>query len=294
MIKKKCILFICGILINNKSPFESLFNNVIKPNSNNFDFQLIINTSYKYKLTSKWNDNKIVEYDKYSYEKRLIELLKLNINKDLEYILNNLKIEYLDIPDYYTDNGLGSHIPWYRLSKIFKKNKYYNYDFYIYFRPDTIISKNININDYINKFSFISSKDLSQQENHNRDWDLMFMGNEFLFKFFIYSYMNYLINISMNDNTVKQIIIKDEIMNEYDFKNITNKIGFIPDKGVNNHFTVTLSKYMMKNGYKVRVLDDQQIFVDIIRDSKSFDIDNNDNNINLFIFIILMILILLI
>ena len=74
MVKKKCILFICGLLINNKSPFESLFNNVIKPNSNNFDFQLIINTSYKYKKTSKWNDNKIIEYDKYSYEKRLIEL----------------------------------------------------------------------------------------------------------------------------------------------------------------------------------------------------------------------------
>jgi len=79
MVKKKCILFICGILINNKSPFESLFNNVIKPNSNNFYFQLIVNTSYKYKKTSKWDDSKIVEYDKYSYEKRLSYYELINI-----------------------------------------------------------------------------------------------------------------------------------------------------------------------------------------------------------------------
>lgn len=295
---KKCVIFICGILINNKYPFESLFNNVIKPNSNNFNFQLVVNTSYKYKKTSKWKDNNIIKYDKYSYEKRLIELIKLNINKDLEYILNDLIIDYVDIPDVFIENK-GSYIPWYRLSKIFKKNKYYNYDFYIYTRPDLLISKNININNHINNFSIVSSNKVGGGGiNHNRDWDLMFMGNEKLFKIFIYNYMKYIFvnysideNILMKDNKVKDIQINFERLNQNDFERTTKKVGLITHKDHNKKGIVNIFKYMIDNGYKVGVLDDEKIFVNIIRDSKPFDIYKNNNN---FLFNIIIIIIIII
>ena len=296
---KKCIIFICGILINNKSSFESLFNNVIKPNSNKFKFQLVVNTSYKYRKTSKWKDNNIIKYDKYSYEKRLIELIKLNINKDLEYILNDLIIGYLDIPNDITEKGRGSHIPWYRLREIFKENKYYDYDFYIYFRPDSVISKNININNHINNLSIVTSKkSVGGGEDHNRDWDLMFMGNEKLFKIYIYTYMKSILvhyggggNLLMKDNTVKGIQINFERLNQRDFEKTTKKVGLIPDKDHSRSGIVNIFNYMIDNGYKVRVLDDEKIFVNVIRDSKPFDIYKKNNNCLFIIFIIMIIII---
>lgn len=292
-MKKKCIIFICGIIINNKKPYDSIFNNLIKPNSDKFEFKIIVNTSNKYKKTKKWNENKIIEIDRYSHEKKLNELINININKDLEYIVNNLIIEYIDIPNYFSDNGLGSHIPWYRLNEIFKKDKYYNYDFYIYTRPDLVITKIINLNDHINNFSIVTnSKKGGGGFIHNRDWDLMFMGNEFLFKIFIYSIINHLLNILNQDNKVKNIITKDKYFNQYYLKDIYKKIGFIPDI-IKNHRFISILEYMYDNGYKAHVLDDNQIFVNIIRDSSIFPkIQKNKNSLNFFIILIIFILLL--
>jgi hypothetical protein len=208
-MKKKVLIGLFGLSRTFKYTSKFLFERIINPNSNEYTFDIIINTDFENSSTTYGRGENGSSTALYKYDD--IDLFKTDLNKFYN-AQNNLK----DIIIYNKDKNVFI-FPWFivykRIQQILQKSFENNdiYDIYIMMRMDIIVDNIINLNDIDNEIIFISSIFVRNAYLHNRDIDYIFYGNYKPIMMWVYNMINLYQNIT-NKN--------DETKNYFDNKNI--------------------------------------------------------------------------
>lgn len=163
--KKTCLIGIVGLYRTFERTSNNIYTNIIKENPD-YNFTIIVNTELENDDLIKKRDK---NYEKIIYSKNVLEKkLKEKYGK-----FGNLKITY------FSNKGVFK-------ADLFKKraNKVIDmeskkYDMCIFIRPDLIINKPINIDNYNHEqkiYTIPSSNDSLTRFDHTNDFDLMLIG----------------------------------------------------------------------------------------------------------------------
>ena len=183
--KKRVLIGLFGLSRTFKQTSEFLFDRIILPNSDNFDFDIVINTDFDSTvLTAYRNDNK-GSISKFKY--------------------NNLDTFRADLTECYNRNGQLKDIiiynkethfvvfPWlvvYKRIQQILQNRYEKqekYDIYIMLRLDIIINKILHLNNVHNEIVLVSGSFTRSGYLHDRDIDGALYGNYEPFMYWVYS-----------------------------------------------------------------------------------------------------------
>ena len=257
IIKKQCIIFLCGLIrdlsIIDKCA-DNLYDSIINKNKD-FQFTLILNTSYEYTNTIKWDDKTVNYISKEVLEEKIKQKYK------------NIKIIYCDIPDIYIKENIWDKIIFYRLFNLFQNNIYLNYDLMIYLRPDVILNKQINLTNFLNGFYIVTGNIVRDCNFHNRDWDFIWMGNSSAFKIWCFIHFKRIYNVEIYDPIVNifplNINFSDKRSPDY-IKLLQYKVGLI-DNNYEYTDTHNIINYILENNYNVKVCDYTNLYGKIIR-----------------------------
>lgn len=223
--KKKCLILVCGVIRNIENYENNFINNLnelIINNNNNYEFDIIINTSFKFKnVHPKWNDKSTHQLD----------INKFNdINKNFN--TNNIKVIDYDLPE-----KINTYVLTYRIYNIFKNNNIQGYNKLIYMRPDCFVTSKMILDEFIG-FNIISSNYIRPGYFNNRDWDGMWVGDNIEFKIWCYLNCLYQLNMKIYDNEIK-----------IDYPEYINPIGSAPYyiENINNSQYIENSTYYNDN-----------------------------------------------
>jgi len=223
--KKKCLIIFYGLPRTIEKTSENFYKNIIEPNKDKYEFTIIINTSYD----------------------------------DTEYLNKIYKCKTV-INENYNDKNVTSY-PIYRLYTPLTQEVENHYDMYIYSRMDIVLNKEIILENYNNSLCIVEGNFERDDLFHNRDWDYMWIGNEFPFKMWCYYLLKYNENLILQDSLFTYKNLKMEYSQ---FLKLKNKIKLI-DKS--NKITIyhNIINEILSNGYNVELSSNKDIFATIIR-----------------------------
>ena len=226
-MKPKILLGLVGLPRSFKETANNLFTNLINPNIEKYDFSIVINTDDTYINThSRTNKLSTVRY---------------NTREELEVEFKNIYSPYLKNITYSTyENILYSDIPFslylIRINKIIQESDINSYDYYIFMRFDVIILNPINMDNYFNTFSIITSIINRDGLFFNQDWEQMLISHKNPFFLYIY-YYNKFWNKYSNTNNYSiykhtMFIDKFDEFKSIEYRELTqNEIDYIRIKG---------------------------------------------------------------
>lgn len=171
-MKKKCLLSFVGLTRTYLQCAQNIKDNIIDNNKSNFDFFLNINTDLNNETTKK--------REKEVSTKINGNELEYNLKILYDGILNN--ISYSKVDDLY--NKSGTQIFRERCKIIYDIEKENIYDIYIFIRFDVVISKPINLLNFLPdkkkmKLSFITGGYKNNNRlDHSYDWDYCWIGDK--------------------------------------------------------------------------------------------------------------------
>jgi hypothetical protein len=190
-MKKRCLLSFIGLTRSYLRCAQNIKDNIIN-NNKDFDFFINVNTDID-NTQSKKRENEV----------------SISLNKEeFEYNLNILygkslsNISYLKIDNLHSKSG--SQLFRERCLFIYDIEKENLYDIYIFIRFDVVISKPINLLDFLPsdtkmKLSFITGGYLNNNRlDHSYDWDYCWIGD----KESIYKWLTYYSPITPDRNQV--------------------------------------------------------------------------------------------
>jgi len=232
-----CIFY--GLPRSFERTFENIQQNLLFNNSKDFVFKFLVNTE------CNKNELQIIKQ-------------KLNINDD-NIILYNCK-----------NKKESNHMYLTRIYQSLKKEENNLYDIYINLRFDIILSKPIDLHNYLDKHCIITGDHKRPCCFHNRDWDLMCIGNNYSYKLYMYPIINisltkyYNENIEMlKDNSIDVNICNFDISNE-DIVKINTLCGLITEEPI--HFYSSIIQNLLNKKGNFIVSDNyEKHFVKIIR-----------------------------
>jgi hypothetical protein len=187
--KKKCLIGLYGLSRTFKETSKLLFERVIEPNNDKYDFDIIINTDFNNlgMTCNRFDTISGISTHKYNDVECLKNDLKKTYNK-----YNQLK----DIIIYNYNNNLPI-LSWclvYKriqeiLLKAFKINNVY--DKYIMYRIDTVLDKKLYLDDINNEILLITANFTRNAFLHNRDvMDLVMCGTYKPFMYWVINIIN--------------------------------------------------------------------------------------------------------
>jgi len=197
---KSCLCIFLGLPRTILQCFENIKNNLINNNSKDFVFEYLVNTE--------------------------------GTEDEINVIKNVLNISDKDIILFNVDKNhikTSCHVYMYRLFQCLKKKQDCSYDIYINLRFDIEINKPVDLHNYLDKFCLITGSFTRACSFHNRDWDLMSIGNNFSYKMLNYPILNECLKtwykeeleplVDKNiDTTIKDNFISDKEMIEVNHK----------------------------------------------------------------------------
>ena len=233
--KKKCLLIFYGLPRTVEQTSENIYDNIINPNKDKYEFTIIINT-YS---------------DDYNLE-------KLNEKLNKIYNCKNIIIE-----NYDKNNGDDPVNA--RLYSPLQQEVNTHYDMYIYSRMDIILNKNVYLDDYVDSLCIVEGPNTRDSYFHNRDWDYMWIGSEKPFKIWCYYLLEHL-GKKIDDNSFNY---KNDIFSNLNYNQmikIKNKIKLIDDSNTIS-FLHNIVNEILLNGYNVELstTKDKEIYATIIR-----------------------------
>lgn len=171
-MKKACIL-ITGQMRSFESCFNNIFQNLISPNENEYEFHIHILTEYFGTFGGTTKNN---------YINKFVSIIEFEnrIRKIYHKYLQTLMIENdswkINYPDYL--NKYGPWICLYRNEYLFDKiNDISQYDIFIRMRPDIVLNGTLHLKEFknIESIIYIMSGFTTRVKSwlHNRDWDHM-------------------------------------------------------------------------------------------------------------------------
>jgi len=204
---KTCLCIFTGLTRTFEKTYQNILENLILINEKEYKFVFIVNT------------------ENLSPNMELFLKSKLNIN--------NHKLK--NIINYSCDKTIiktSLHIYFLRLYYTLKQEQNEHYDMYVNLRFDLLINKPIYFNKYINTFNIITGEQIIKNNFHNKDWDLMWLGNSDCYKTFVYLLLNKLLKSWYNmeiqkleDKCVYWKIDENKLLTDYDIENIRDKTG---------------------------------------------------------------------
>ena len=226
---KKCLCIFTGLprgyAHDEYNIHQNIYKNLILHNADNFTFKYIVCTE--------------------------------GASDEIQMIQQKLNIPYDDIIVYNKDEhnikvNSSTQIYLIRLYKCLQKEENNTYDIYINLRFDIILEKPLDLNNYLDKYCIMTPFASRPCSFHNKDWDLMCIGDNFNYKLYMYPFINNVLTNFYNENI---IFLKDNCINtNLDNHNITNEeiieinklCGLITEEPV-ILFSVIL-KFFLKNG----------------------------------------------
>lgn len=203
--KKKVLIGLYGLSRTFKQTSVLLFERIINPNKDNYDFDIIINTDFNAEVLTYGRQDNSNRVSCYKYNK-LDDLYS-----DL-YTCYNRENQLKEVIIYNKENTFFIHpyfITFKRIQQILKKaydnNK--TYDIYIIMRLDSVISETLDLNSVSNEIVLMSANFTREYFLHNRDILDCFYGS---YKPFMY-WFNSLIKLF--DTVVSK---KQETINYFD------------------------------------------------------------------------------
>lgn len=219
---KKVLCIFHGIFRTFKHCYLNILNNLILINEKNYEFTFIVNTQ--------------------SIEPHEIEFLENNLN------INNHKLKEIIVLNI--DNSIkysSTYIYALRIYQCLKKEENNHYDMYINLRFDITLNKPIILDNYCNKYCIITGTHTRDCSFHNRDWDLMSIGDNLNYKRYMYLCLNNMLLWYTNefkpleDKYVFWNININDILTYEELENINKLTGLVS----NSHIEI-LSK-IIKN-----------------------------------------------
>lgn len=236
--KKKCLIGLYGLSRTFKTTSNLLFETIIIPNKDKYDFDIIINTDFESKGSTcgRHDTNSGVSTYKYANIESFKEDLRESYNK-----YNQLK----KILIYNYDNN-EKIFPWCLIYKRIQSiliNAFENktvYDLYIILRMDSVIDSILNIEAINNEILFITSGLTRPGFFHNRDtMDGAIFGNYKPFMYWIMSILN-VFNLLVSKNKDTENFFSKEPFCE---KNIIDSFNEIQNIFLNKEITDIQKKY---------------------------------------------------
>ena len=301
--KKRVLIGLFGLSRTFKTTSKLLFEKIINPNIDRFDFDIVINTDFDSNVsTINRPDNKGAT-SKYKYDN--VDVLRselteyYNIHNQLkDIIIYNKETHFIVYPFF---------VVYKRIQQILKNrfDKNEKYDIYIMLRLDIIIDKVLFLNDVNNEMVLGSRDDIRPCWLHDRDiMDGFLYGNYLPFMYWIYSIIkyfesltnrklesfNFFVNGQFCDDNIIQLYLSNEAHRHKIYENneiykilnivkLNNTDCMIADT---YHFNNTIVGYSPTAYYEVQqddfVINYLYIMSAILKFS-SFHLSENRNNI---------------
>lgn len=232
-MKPRVLICLYGLPRTFMNTAQSLFDNLIYPNKDKYDFDIIINTDFVGQgITYGRPDTVETGYSKYNYAD--INNLKDDLTK--EYNKTN-SLKHIQIYNFERKTPI---CPWYIVYKrIHMQLSYmYNqcttpYDIYITHRIDTIFTRQINLDMFANDFTFITGDVTRLGFFHNYDTlDLTIIAPYKPFMIYMNEFISFCIyTCKLTDNYLT--LFSDDIFCDKDLIN-TEIINIEPDTDILN------------------------------------------------------------
>jgi hypothetical protein len=188
--KKRVLIGLFGLSRTFKRTSKILFEKIINPNIDKFDFDIVINTDFESNVLTAYRPDNKGPISKYKYDN--VDLLRselteyYNVQNQLkDIIIYNKETHFIVYPFF---------IVYKRIQQILKNrfDKNEKYDIYIMLRLDIIIDKVLFLNDVNNEIVLGSADFTRKAWLHNRDIiDTFLYGNYLPFMYWIYSTTKY-------------------------------------------------------------------------------------------------------
>ena len=188
--KKRVLIGLVGMSRTFKYTSKLLFEKIINPNIDNFDFDIVINTDFESNVLTINRPDNVGSISKYKYNN--VDILRselteyYNINNQLkDIIIYNKETHFIVFPYF---------VVYKRIQQILKNrfDKNEKYDIYIMLRLDLIINNVLFLNDVNNEMVLGSGLGKRCAPIHDRDIvDGFLYGNYDPFMYWIYSTIKY-------------------------------------------------------------------------------------------------------
>ena len=252
MEKKKCLLSFVGLSRSYLECFENIKQNIILNNLENFDFHINVNTDLENTQTKKWSDINVSPIEKKIFEE--------NLKKIYDGFIKNISYLHIDV-----DSKSGTELFRERCKFIFNLEKDEFYDLYIFIRFDVIISKNINLLNFLPinskmKLSFITGGHMNKNRlDHLYDWDYCWIGD----KESVYKWLTYYSPITPSREEVIETFKQVNGFNGVYIRDII-KGGNLYESWVNNYWKIFYNLLRLECNVSFECEKDE-IFLKIVR-----------------------------
>jgi len=262
MVKKKLLFGLVGQYRTFEKTYANIYENLIKPNEDDFEITIVINTDLSCNNTEVHGNNLC---NKNILEKTELEAKLFNLIKNVKYIYYfNYSRDLVKPP--HEMFGL-------RISQLLKEEDKQNniYDNYIFCRLDVIISSKIKVKELDKNLLYIISGNFYRPCNtYCRDWDYIWISDYKSLITFMYGYTEYnnFYKYKSPDEEFKNIFdyydsIKNKQLNDEEIKIVREKFGFNGTIEWDRYFKTALA--MIKNNCLIRFSENDNIYSQIIR-----------------------------
>jgi len=240
-MKKKVFIGFVGLSRTFKNTSKKIFDNIIDNNSDNYDFDIMINTDFEYMNFSKLGIDNNIDNNKY-YD-------KISLDSDLKSVYNkNGQLNDIIYYNHNIINGKRIEIFSLRIKQLLERINNKEYDLYIFLRMDIVINKKINLNHYLNKFTTINGDFCRDGYFHNRDYNFLWISDLKSLHLWLYPWCLFFKDYYDNEydifykdkkyidcwNKFEKIVDKQEYTNE-EFENISKKGNLSGDYFIDNY-----------------------------------------------------------
>ena len=224
--RRKVLCMVIGLTRTYKKAYSNMMNHLIKNNESKYEFIFLLNTQdidteklkslQKYYTLPGHHLKGIMQYDCDKYP------TKLNCNRyaNQAYFL--------------------------RLHQCLKSEQNNTYDLYINMRFDNILTKPIQLDNYTDKLGIITGGWTRPFYFHNRDWDLMSVGNYYNYILFHYPVLNDAIPSDPLPNVLMEEVIQEGITKD-EINTIHQVCGLITEMPIDFYYII-LKNMLKKNG----------------------------------------------
>lgn len=218
--KKKVFVGLIGNYRSFERTKDSLYNDLIDFNKDEFEFDIYINTEYESKYIHKKHSTNFI--NKYNYKKEELDIL---FKKCYKNNLKNITYETLE------RININNQPIFRRIKSLIKKNNMNSYDLFVFLRIDTIFLEKLNLSTYFKKIDNdtvnVICRDVifKNRCDHNRDWDFGIISK---------NHNNILKYVSFDYEIIPNITYKElkKVSEKINLKGniFRNKISFINEK----------------------------------------------------------------
>jgi hypothetical protein len=188
--KKRVLIGLFGLSRTFKTTSNALFERIINPNSNDFEFDIVINTDFESNVLTAYRKDNVGPISKYKYDDvdTLRDELTTSYNRDgqlKEIMIYNRETNFLVYPWF---------VVYKRMQQILKNRHDNNetYDIYIMLRLDVMIDRILKLNEVNNEMILMSGWLKRDFYLHDRDVaDCALYGNREPFMYWMYSTIKY-------------------------------------------------------------------------------------------------------